>query len=272
MPRPTAQYEGRSGTHRLSLCPSSTAWILPEKFKADPKATFPNFCLSTTEIRAYAEVRTRIKSTEPFFVGKSREILTIVALLRIQKSFLYANLVRRVWHVCVLSAYPHSHRRRAGRERILLPECHGLECSARGSSAAAPLHTVGYPSLGGSKQARETMKLHNSCHLLSSRHVRNKALWSCPCQPQQSVTGRQSKTTDLTLSSFLEAALSYVLWTMWSVAKIWPLTGPSCDVLWFTQFFLFCFVSPWIYRRAPSLKSQQPICSEVQCNYQMLQG
>lgn len=123
--------------------------------------------------------------------------------------------------------------------------CHGLVCSARGSSASAPLHTVGYPSLGGSKQARKTMKLHNSCHLLSSRHVRDKGPWSRLSPPQQSVTGRQSKTIDLMLSSFLEVALSYVLLTLWrSVAKICSLTGPSCDALWFTQIFIFCFVLP----------------------------
>lgn len=243
MPRPTAQWEYVSP--RPSLCPSSIAWILPEKVRADPKATVPNFCLSTTEIRAYAEAGTRMKSTEPFFVGKSREIFAIAALLRIQKSFLYANFVRRVWHVCIFSAYPHSHSRRAGREQILLPECHGLVCSACGSSASAPLHTVGYLSLGGSKQDRETMKLHNTCHLLSSRHVRDKGPRSRPSPPQQSVTGTQSKTIDLMLSSFLEVALSYVLLTLWSsVAKICPLTGPSCDALWFTQFFVFCFVLP----------------------------
>lgn len=94
MPRPTAQWEYVSP--RPSLCPSSIAWIPPEKVRTDPKATVPNFCLSTTKIRAYAEAGTRMKSTEPFFVGKSWGIFAIAALLRIQKSFLYANFVRRV--------------------------------------------------------------------------------------------------------------------------------------------------------------------------------
>lgn len=63
------------------------------KVKADPKATIPNLCVRTTETRAYAETRTREKPTEPFHVRKSREILAIVALLRVEKAF-YTNLVR----------------------------------------------------------------------------------------------------------------------------------------------------------------------------------
>lgn len=66
------------------------------KVKADPKATIPSVRVRTTETRACADARTRKKSTGPFCVGKSREILAIVALLRIQKSFRYTNLAGRV--------------------------------------------------------------------------------------------------------------------------------------------------------------------------------
>lgn len=119
------------------------------KVRDDSKAAIPNLCLRTTETRVYAGVRTRTKSTETFCVGKKQGNFGVLALLRTEKSFFYANLVKGVSDIISLSStYLHSHRRRAGQEQILLLESRGQECSARGSSVAAPPHTQGCLSLG----------------------------------------------------------------------------------------------------------------------------
>lgn len=118
------------------------------KARDDSKATIPNFSMKTTENRVYAEVRTRTKSTETFYAGKSREILAVLDLLRTQKSFLYASLVKGESDISLSSTYLHSHRRRADQEQILWLENHGQEYSARGSSVAAPPHIQECLSLG----------------------------------------------------------------------------------------------------------------------------
>lgn len=112
---------------------------------------------------AYAEARTRIKSAEPFYVGKNREILGYHSIAENSEVLPLGRPRKESLITCMLSAYPHSHRRRAGREQILLLERHGLEYSARGSSAAAPLHTQEYPSLEeGTEKPGKTMTLYKS--------------------------------------------------------------------------------------------------------------
>lgn len=97
VPRATVSHclgEERSGRLSLSLCPSATSWCKRERPEMIPRQQYRTLCMKTTETRVYAEVRTRTKSTDTFYVGKSREILAVLALLRTWKSFLYANLVK----------------------------------------------------------------------------------------------------------------------------------------------------------------------------------
>lgn len=64
--------------------PLSKRHLLAQVGKArdDSKAIIPNLHMRTTETRVYTEVRTRMKSTDIFYVGKSRAILAVLALLR----------------------------------------------------------------------------------------------------------------------------------------------------------------------------------------------
>lgn len=86
---------------------------------------------------------------------KSMEISAAVVMLRIQSLPFRQTLSRRMSYFSLLSAYLHSHRRRVGQEQIQLLEHHGLECSARWSSVAAPRRTQGYLSLREGTNARE---------------------------------------------------------------------------------------------------------------------
>lgn len=151
---------GRSGRLSLSLCPSAISWHKRERPEMIPRPQSQTFAWGL--LKQGLCRRTRTTSTDIFYVRKSREILAVLVLPRTQKSFLYANLVKGESNISLSSTYLHSHRRRAGQEQILWLESRGPECSARGSSVAAPLHTQGCLSLGESTNTQGEPWNHTS--------------------------------------------------------------------------------------------------------------
>lgn len=146
------------------------------------------------------------------------EVSAAVAMLRIQSPSVRQTLSRSAPHPSLLSTYLHSHRRRVGREQIQLLEHHGLECSARWSSVAAPLHTQGYLSLWEGTNVstgRENNEISQQLAPAKLQACGEQApalfttLWSPLCW--QNIKRRKSKTSQ---STFLEVTLSYALCAM----------------------------------------------------------
>lgn len=99
-------------------------------------------------------------------------------------------------------------------------------------------------------------------HQLSSKHLRSSAIshhCETACWPQRN----KGKTADHMSVSFLEVTVGEVLRTMCrSRTKICSIQLQTLMCFGLTSSFgFFWLYSPWIYSRAPNLKSQQPICS-----------